>query len=499
MKRLACFLLATFILLSTISCDNIDNSVNGNTQTTETLTPTQKIDAEPYDGIFRAGYARQDVTPDSSIYLNPNGNADTYMSTNVLDPIYATCIALFDGENTLLIYTIDVSNVNAEQCKIIRARVSKATGVCEDNVIVSATHNHSAPQPGLPTNQPVNIRWTNQFFNELVVAAENAIADLSDAEIYMGSTRAEGMSFTNRFILSDGTPSSIWTLNYEYKKRTDIVAYESEADDFVGLIRFVRENKKDILLANWGVHFTSAGDLYPNTITADLNYYLRYVTENEDDDLLFAFYLGACGNTSAKEYVKGTKNYPNYAKMGMALGEKIVAAAQNLTRAEAGKINVTILDYEAQVRKDDAKRVADANEVLEKTKNIKTDSNEYYAILEEYGFESKFDVQNVISRNAESRGNFDIIRITAVSFGDIGFVGVPYEMFDTNGIEIRNASPFKMTLVVTACGGSSGYVPSALAVPNGGYQVYRSPFVFGTAEKVVSLLVDTLFNHKDIS
>ena len=69
-------------------------------------------------------------------------------------------------------------------------------------------------------------------------------------------------------------------------------------------------------------------------------------------------------------------------------------------------------------------------------------------------------------------------------------------MFDTNGVELREASPFKVTIVLTACGGSWGYVPSALAVPNGGYEVYTTQWVFGTAEKVVEELVEMLKAQK---
>ena len=54
-----------------------------------------------------------------------------------------------------------------------------------------------------------------------------------------------------------------------------------------------------------------------------------------------------------------------------------------------------------------------------------------------------------------------------------------------------------MTIVITGCGGSAGYVPSALAVPNGGYEVYTTPWVFGTAEIIVDKLVDMLTAQKN--
>lgn len=238
-------------------------------------------------------------------------------------------------------------------------------------------------------------------------------------------------------------------------------------------------------------------NLYPKSMSADLNYYLRTVTESGDDDLLFAFYLGASGNTSPHTYVEGTKKYPNYGKMGVALAGLMLDAMDSLERVEAGKINVCVADFDAKIRKDDATVVEKAKEVQEKTKTLVVDSDEYYAVLEEYGFESKYDVRSVISRNEES-GEYQSIRLTSLSFGDIGLVGVPYEMFDTNGIEVRDGSPFRMTLVLTACGGAYAYVPSALAVPNGGYQVYKSPFEYGTAEDVVSELLSMLCQHREI-
>lgn len=223
MRRTVCFLLSLAMLLTAcVSCgDNTDNnSLESTGDETTASVISQKIPAEKYDGVFRVGYDRQDITPEGAIYLV----GGTTKLTSVLDPLYATCIAINDGETTALLYTVDVLNIAAEHYEVIRTRVSKATGIERDNIILSATHTHSAPQPGIVTNRTENVRWSESFYKSVITAAENAIADLADAEVYIGSTRAEGMAFTNRWILSDGTPSSIWRLNYEYKERTDRVA-----------------------------------------------------------------------------------------------------------------------------------------------------------------------------------------------------------------------------------------------------------------------------------
>ena len=85
-----------------------------------------------------------------------------------------------------------------------------------------------------------------------------------------------------------------------------------------------------------------------------------------------------------------------------------------------------------------------------------------------------------------------IIPFTAIACGDLAFVGAPYEMFDTNGQEVRAASPFKTTFVCSLTNGSFGYVPSALAVPHGSYEVVITYFEYGSAEEFVTEMVRLL-------
>ena len=490
MKKIICLLLAMLMVVSIVACDNTPND-NQDSQPVDTNSGDETPDDEfvpSYTGVFKVGYDRQDISPDGDIYLKDGSHM-----VSVLDPIYATCIAVNDGENTALIFTIDVQNIITGPYNNARNVISKTTGVPVDNIVLSATHNHSAPQPSEPSNKTQNTRWDLKFYNALQKAAKNAIDDLSDAQIYVGAAIAKDMSFVRRWFLSDGSPSGIWRQNYSNKDR---VSYESDSDDLCQLIRFVREDKKDVLLASWGIHFASAINAAPSAVSADINAYLRPKTEELDDDVLFAFYVAPSGNIGLGPYVEGTGTYYSYGKMANDLAKLIVAEQDNLTRVDAGKITAEVKKYTVQVRKDSADVVAKAKAAAEEIGSMDIYSTECYAICAKYGFESQKEVDSIIKRNRDGRGDADEIQLTALSFGDIGFAGVPYEMFDTNGVEIREASPFKVTIVLTACGGSWGYVPSALAVPNGGYEVYSSPWEFGSAEKVVGQLVDMLKAQK---
>jgi hypothetical protein len=86
--------------------------------------------------------------------------------------------------------------------------------------------------------------------------------------------------------------------------------------------------------------------------------------------------------------------------------------------------------------------------------------------------------------------------LRTIAFGDLAFAAVPYEMFDTNGMEVKSASPYKTTFILATTNGSHGYMPSEIAVRNGGYEVYTSIYKYGTAEKIVGELLEMLGKMK---
>ena len=85
----------------------------------------------------------------------------------------------------------------------------------------------------------------------------------------------------------------------------------------------------------------------------------------------------------------------------------------------------------------------------------------------------------------------------AITFGDIGFVSAPYEMFDTNGVQVREGSPFKMTFVCSYSNGGFGYVPSSIAFPHGAYEVFISRFCETTGDDFADEMVRLLNECKN--
>jgi len=447
-------------------------------------------EASAYNGVFKAGYAREDITP--IVPIKKKDGSSSYSSVN--DKLYITTIAVSDGEEIALLVTVDVTSIGADNVKSYKKCITNATGVPAENIIISATHTHTAPTPGIPSTDPNNMRWMVAINGAMANSAKRAIADMTEAEIYTGTKLVEGMAFVRRWINKDGTPGGIWR-GYN-TDRSQIERYETDADNSVQIIRFVREDKKDIVMANLQTHFTSAGS-YVEGISADLGDILRAEVEKNDDDALFAVYLGASGNITPIAYISSLKKYSNYKTMGVAVANVIVDATPDLVKVEAGKIQTSAITVTTNVRKEDAATVENAKKAQAEIKALNQyDGNEdVYNVAAKYGFVSAKEVNSIVSRNT-SYGETRNHNLGAISFGDLAFVSAPYEMFDTNGMQIKDGSPFDMTFVITNAGGAGAYVPSAIAVPNGGYEVYTAVDEFGTAERMVLEFLKMLNEHK---
>ena len=90
------------------------------------------------------GAAQADITPDFAVDLSGFA-ARTQPATGVLDPLLVKCLYLQDGQERLLWTHADVIALDAPFVANFREWARSSLGLRPDQVIVSATHTHSAP------------------------------------------------------------------------------------------------------------------------------------------------------------------------------------------------------------------------------------------------------------------------------------------------------------------------------------------------------------------
>ncbi len=76
----------------------------------------------------------------------------------------------------------------------------------------------------------------------------------------------------------------------------------------------------------------------------------------------------------------------------------------------------------------------------------------------------------------------------------MAFIGISVEMLTEIGMEIKSASPFKYTFVITHCNGASGYLVPAELYKEGGFELRVCPFGIEATDIVVKKALRMLYD-----
>ncbi len=477
MRRTLAFLLAAITLLSLCACSSglATEETKTEVNTAEAKNEEAAKDKGPivYPDSFAVGYSIIDIT------TVPLPMYDATAET-VHDPLMLTCTAISDGEgNVALIMSADLKGMKYNVAKRSMQIIEKKFGIPGKNVMINCTHTHSAPTVGSDSAQLV--RWEAKYYKQLPILVEAALRDLDPVEAaYTGKGIAEGISFVRRYHLEGGG------FRTNAKSSQKPIAHESVADPELRTIRFDRKNKKDVLMVNYQTHYGGATSLYPEQVSADFILPFRQKAEKKYD-CLFAYQSGAGGNINFNSAIPGEDPYSTFLDAIPAFIKATDEALANEVKAELGTIRSTESVYSAKVKKDSEERVKQAIEC----QSAGWESELGKDLLAKYGFETKYDASHTISRNRE-KGETEDVNFSAIAFGDIAFTAFPYEMFDTNGKQVRDGSPYKMTFICSLTNGSMGYMPSALAFTNGSYEVLSCPYVPGCGEEFANEMLRLL-------
>jgi neutral ceramidase len=91
-----------------------------------------------------AGVSRQSINPQSPLTLFGYPHTPR-ISTGIHDPLYATALYLDNGNQAIVLISVDVLMLDHVFLNHCRQEISKQTGVPTSHILISTTHTHSAP------------------------------------------------------------------------------------------------------------------------------------------------------------------------------------------------------------------------------------------------------------------------------------------------------------------------------------------------------------------
>lgn len=477
MKKLYSFILTLCLIFTLCACGN----------TTPASTDATTAPADPNAGKFLAGFGMVDFTPDESVPLGGYGNSKERMSTGLFSSLEARAVAVTDENGESLIFIVgDLSWCPNSMGSQIQSEINNAVGVPADHVILAGTHSHGTVDTDM-IDVPSVVRFNKKYISAMVKAAQLAMEDRKPAEVFAGSAQTEGLNWVRRYYMDDGSLSGDNTPG----TGTKLVSHESDADGELQLVKFVREGGKDILIANFQCHPHLEGKT--NNISSQVVGTFRDAVE-KDMDVHCLYFQGASGNLNSSSYIEGETRTKDRKEWGQILCDYAKEVYDDLKLVSTGPVKVAACTFAGKVNHEHD-NITDVAAQVYSTFEQTNDHKLAMSYAEGYPITSVYHA-NRIRANA-ALGDTKNMDLTAWSFGDISGVVVPYEMFDTNGMEIKDSTPFELTFIISyAWPAYKTYIASELAWSNGGYECDNSTFVRGTAEELVAAYLGLLEEMK---
>lgn len=416
-----------------------------------------------------ANAERFDITPKGPVWMD--GMVRSHPSIGVNDPVYLKVLALADSKDPKdcnLLVSLDVCAVATADALEIRQTIARQTGVPVGQIVIAATHNHSGPAL-LGQLNPKADAYLNELKGVIAEAVSKTLQGLQPS-LAGWMAGAEGtISHYRRLMADDGHV----VMNWESYPQENIIGPLGKMDPEVLVLR-VTDNSH----APLGLFFNHAG--HPNVLSGD-NYLISSdypgLAEKIIQDQMGGvalFFNGAQGSVD----IDGLKDRDHE---GLERVASVLANAVIPLAAQAQLNSLAVLSasqtFNVPARKITPAEMRWASDILKNSEGGKLQSmpdgvgDDYKARL----YQKLHAVQDTHAA----------IEQTCIAIGDSALITFPGELFTEIGIRIKALSPFRHTAIVGLANGYCGYVPTAKAVLEGGYEPDTRRLDAGAEEIIV--------------
>lgn len=486
MKRILAFVLMLVMVTSLWACK--DNSQEAAMDEKETGYD-YRLDHE----TFSVGYSRVDITPELAVPMAGYGNTTKRLSQNIQDYLYATSIAINDGQgNTVVFLTLDLQRASDVIVTTLRPMLAAETGLPESAFQITGTHTHSGPD--VQVNHEAAEAYRQMLMPKLIRVVMESLEDLQPATMSVGSIEAEGLNFVRHYgtTLADGTVSWFGD-NFGDNVYNETTVHASIADPTIYVVKFDREDTQDVCMLNWRAHPHWTGGSSKYNISSDLIGPFRECFEIQTG-MLFAYYQGAAGNINEKSKITSENLVSDYQEHGARLAEYAVKCLnENMEPVTTGAIRVREETLTMKVNKTDDGGLLTAAKVYQSIYNSTGSRDQAKAAAQEMGYTINSQYAASTIGGNYKRADTEDRTYTVIAIGDEFAISLaPHEMFDRTMTRVEEASPYKYTLHFSYSNGSNTYMPDLQAWAQGGYEVDVSVFVEGSAELVEETFINML-------
>ena len=418
-------------------------------------------------GELKAGAAAVDLVADDTMVIG--GGIGPHKVVGQEGKLRASAVVIEDphGAKVALI-ACDVLMVERDVLDAAARRIERELGIPFDNILINATHTHSAPTTATIHGYRREEAFTRQVGDKAVEAAVAAARRLGPASMLFRLGEESSVGRNSRLLLADGT--IWWTGPYQ-----DAVRPTGPFDPELPVWAFRRpDGALEAVLFNHSTH--TIGTARPGVRSPSFYGLAAQGLEREKGGT-FLFFEGASGSTHNFDLLTP--------EMTLRISQAVTSALDSAQSRPVRRVKGLRSEFSLTVRRFDeaADEKAVSDYCTKRIKDLKAAENTigvFRAMRKE-----------LASHRGETRKTW----IQAIQIGDTAVVGVPGECFTVLGEEIKRRSPFRYTFIFELANDYIGYIPDRKGHALGGYQTWTGLHSYlepGTGEAIVAESVKLL-------
>ncbi len=406
--------------------------------------------------------------------------------------LLAHSVVFTDGAKSGALISADLTMIDRAHFLGLRRRIAEKSGILPEHISIAATHTHVAPglarawmAAGDNDPDPAYSEWVGERMTEAVATAADR---LRPAVLAAGNAQTESLTFNRRYLRPDGGIDMVFS-----EDRDPSNPPAGPADPELGYWLFEEPGGAPIaLVSSFSVHNHVAGGSpvagrpLPDFFHRDLGGRFGDVVRSRfGSDIPTVYLTGASGDTSWQDPdVPPPLDGDSAAwKIGSGLADALVGSIEGSERRPIRDLRF-------------ARRVMD---VPDRPLSESRFCDDYCLCRGRGEGMQEFDR---LRWRAEEEAILKLgptsceVEVSAIAMSGTAVSTNPAELFVEFGLEIKERSPFDVTLISQLTNGWCGYVPTKAAFEQGGYETHRSVRVSrlekGAGRLITDACVETL-------
>lgn len=417
---------------------------------------------------FRAGAFAIDVTP-LELPVIVNGGMTERSLDKIEDRLHARCLVLDDGTQQIAIVIVDSCMMPRDLLDEAKRLASAATKIPTENMLIAATHCHSAPSVFGCLGSDADEKYSRFLPVQIAKGIQQAQANLVPARIGWAVGRDDKNVASRRWLMKPGVAT---TNGFSGKANDRVMMHPGPANpsaisatgiidaDVPVLAVQTKQGEPLAVLTNYSMHYVGAPNLSADYFAVVCEKLTERIKPKQLPQPFVAMHSnGTSGDQWLMDYTKPRREFDRFT-VGADLAAAAHEAYQRIFYYDWVPLVMAEKKLELKVRLANEEELAKAKELCATFAGRKPKT-----VPEVYAREAVLLSQLPPTRE---------LKLQALRIGELGIAAIPNEVFSSTGLMIKIESPLPTQFTIELANGCDGYIAPPKQHKLGGYETWRA-------------------------